>query len=239
MEYYVLGGIVVSEDRRMFCFNNEKEFITEPIKLEFGFLDNIIKWAKEDLYKWADKNMEESKTSCSVIEFLQYRGDYLEQYLNQSLVLNIYAILENGLKRLSEFYENKIDSNIKISDFQIAYRYDGSKRNVSSLEKYASYLKKIGVRTAKDKNYKILLKWNLVRNCIVHAGYEIKDEKKVKILKEIVKIDEVAKEVSSYSVIIDFGSLEKFIKTVQKYLTTVFDYKISSLKLKPLTIRRL
>ncbi|MCB2310666.1 hypothetical protein LGL55_05955 [Clostridium tagluense] len=219
------------EDKQIFYFNNEKSVITDPIMLEFGFLNNLIDWANENLYEWSNKTRKEKGISCAVIEILQCKGEYLEQYFNNALVLSIYAILENGLKRLSEFYESKIETNIKIKHFRYCYD-DETKRPASSLEKHATYLEKIGICSARNNSYKILSKWTLVRNCIIHAGYEITNKEKVEIIKEVVKIDYLLEIVSSYSFTIDSYKLKEFVNTVEEYFISIFTYEIPNLKLK-------
>ncbi|KOA19333.1 hypothetical protein CLHOM_24390 [Clostridium homopropionicum DSM 5847] len=218
----------MNEDKQMYYFNNEKRFIADPIMYGFKAFYNLIDWAREDLYEWSNKTIKERRGSFSVGDILSYRGEVLEQCFNSAIVLNVYAILEDGLKRISEFYESNIQSNVEIEHFKFDL-FEPNKLN-SNIKKYASYLKAIGISIAKNENYQVLAKWTIIRNSIIHNGDEIIDEKRVKVIKDIVKIDYTLEEVSSYSFAIEFEALELFITTVEEYLISIFNYEIPSLK---------
>lgn len=217
-------------DKSKFYFNNQKKSITDPIMYSFAGFYNLIDWAKEELYEWSNKNMKEKRLTCGINEIISYKGDYLELCFNSSLALHIYAILEDGLKRISDFYQSEIQSDVKINHFKFDVN-DPSKSN-SNLKKYASYLEALGIHNAIDNNYKMLEKWTLVRNFITHSGEEIRDKNKVEAIKDIVKIDYTFDDVSSYSFAIDFQAVELFASTVEEYLSSIFNYEIPNLMLK-------
>lgn len=236
----------MNEERKMKLFNDEKMFVTNSIMSQFGYIKNLIDWASEDLYRWADKTRRNKESSCGISEYFQCTGEYLEQSFNNALVLSVYAILEDGLKRISEFYELNIKTNVEIQDFNFYNRnlneysrYNKIHRNnkeykfkkVSSLKKYAVYLERIGVGCTMSEIYNTLENWTLVRNSIIHAGSEIKELWQVEKIKKVVMIDDMLEEISSYSFIIDNGTLKEFIGIVEQYLSSIFNYKIVNIGL--------